>query len=734
MYENIMIVIPSLNPDEKLCKTVDELKSAGFSNILVVNDGSDKEHLAFFPKEDEVLLLHHRRNRGKGSALKSAFRYIQKHRPEIEGIITVDSDGQHKTDDVAKCVEALDVTQEASVLGCRDFSGPDVPKRSRFGNRTTSLVFRLLCGMKISDTQTGLRAFSSKLLPLLCSIEGERFEYETNMLLKFKSNGVKISEVKIETVYIQENRSSHFRAVKDSLRVYRFILAFVLSSAISFIADISLFYALAKMLGGVLGGTAELFATVGARVVSSLLNFTINKKTVFSSKAPLLRTLIRYYILAVVQMGASALLVTGLSRFFGTAAEGATLIKIVVDTILFLISYRIQQNWVFADKPSKKEENSKPEAKVPDVAEDKVAEEGKPKKKKKSKIRKVIGRFFISVGTSILLIVALVVSTCFVICYGPSPTLRDMLVISAKQASATKWIPELFLSDETVDEIMENSEKINVDTIDSSKFEADTDEWENAKDGMQFINIRKPRFKAYMLLVKDPARVKVGVASSDFETSVAGKRIFDIAEQYNATAAINAGEFLDTAGRGNGARPMGLTYSGGKVVWSDGLSRTFMGFDKNNKLICKNAMSQKEADALGIRDAVSFQNGNLLIDHDGEKVNLYYGDRNTGTAQRTAIAQRADGTVILLVTDGRSADSIGATRNDMIDLLVEYGAVTAGMLDGGSSAMMYYRDYYKKYPTNTAELDEYQKQGLVNHYKAFTKPRRMPTYFIVTEE
>jgi exopolysaccharide biosynthesis protein/glycosyltransferase involved in cell wall biosynthesis len=715
MYENIMIVIPSLNPDEKLCKTVDELRTAGFSNFLIVNDGSDEQHLPFFPREDEVLLLHHRRNRGKGSALKSAFRHIQKHMPEIEGVVTVDSDGQHKAADVAKCVEALDVTKEATVLGCRDFSGSDVPKRSRFGNRTTSLVFRLLCGMKISDTQTGLRAFSSKLLPLLCSIEGDRFEYETNMLLKFKSNRVEINEVKIETVYIEENRSSHFHAVKDSLRVYRFILAFVFSSAISFIADISLFYALAKIFGGVLGGAAEVVATVGARAVSSLLNFSINKKTVFSSKAPLFKTLVRYYILAIVQMGVSAAVVTLLSNLVGAEAEGATAIKIVVDTILFLISYRIQQNWVFADKQGKKE-----------------VEEEKPKTKLKP--RKIVGRFFITVGTSILLIVVLVVSTCFVICYGPSPTLRDMLVISAKQASATKWIPELFLSSDTVDEIMENSKKINADTIDSSKFEVDTDEWDNAIDGMQFINIRKPRFKAYMLLIKDPARVKVGVSSGDFKNSVAGKRIFEIAEKYNAVAAINAGEFADTGGRGNGARPMGLTYSGGKVVWSDGLSRTFMGFDKNNKLICKNSMTEKEAEALGIRDAVSFQNGNLLIDHDGEKVNLYYGDKNTGTAQRTAIAQRADGTVILLVTDGRSADSIGATRNDVIDILIDYGAVTAGMLDGGSSAMMYYRDYYKKYPTETAEFDEYQKQGLVNRYKAFTTPRRMPTFFIVTGE
>ena len=124
----------------------------------------------------------------------------------------------------------------------------------------------------------------------------------------------------------------------------------------------------------------------------------------------------------------------------------------------------------------------------------------------------------------------------------------------------------------------------------------------------------------------------------------------------------------------------------------------------------------------------------MLIEQAGEEIKLYYSDENTGTAQRTAIGQRADGAVLLLVTDGRSASSIGATRNDVIDLLVSYGAVSAGMLDGGSSAMMYYRDYYNKYPVDKAALDQYQQQGLVNRYKAFTRPRRIPTYFIVSEE
>ncbi len=717
MFDNIIIVIPSLNPDEKLCATVSGLKQAGFNNILVVNDGSDKEHLAFFPKEDEVTLLHHRINRGKGAALKTAFKHIEANMPNIQGVITVDGDGQHKPCDVVAVANALDVNEKAAVLGCRDFSLPEVPPRSRFGNRTTSLVFRLLCGMKISDTQTGLRAFSEKLLPLLCQIEGERFEYETNMLLKFKANGIALSEVKIETVYIEENRTSHFHAIKDSIRVYGFILAFLLSSVVSFVADISIFYLLAKLLGSVFGGAAELVATAGARAVSSLINFFINKKKVFSNKSATAPAMLKYYALAIPQMVLSALIVTALTLFFKANAEGATLIKVLVDTVLFFLSYRIQQNWVFSEKCHKKKINSKT----------------KPKKEKLT-AGKIVGRSLLSVGTAILLVIVTVAGACLVICYGPSPTLRDMLVISAKQASATKWAPGLFLSKEKVQKIMDNSNKINTDTIDASSFSTQENEWDNAIDGMQFISVKKTKFKAYILLVKDPSRIKVGVSSENFESSSEGKRIFDIAGKYNAVAAINGGEFLDAGGMGNGARPMGLTYSSGSAVWSDGLTRTFMGFDNKNNLICKNSMTKAEAEVLGIRDAVSFQNGNVLIDREGEKINLYYSDNNTGTAQRTAIAQRADGTVILLVTDGRSADSIGATRNDVIDLLVEYGAVTAGMLDGGSSAMMYYKDYYNKYPIDTAEFDEYQKQGLVNRYKAFTRPRRIPTYFIVTGE
>lgn len=713
---NIYVIIPSLNPDEKLKKTVCGMLETGFERIIIVNDGSDKEHIDNFPHSNEnITVIHRRQNHGKGAALKVAFRHILRNCPDAAGVVTVDGDGQHSPSDAAACAEALAGIGKGAVLGCRDFSGEDVPKRSRMGNHMTSWVFKVLCGMKISDTQTGLRAFPVSLLPMLLSVKGDRFEYETNMLLKFRQCGIEIKEVPIETVYIEENATSHFRPIQDSLRIYRFILVYILSSAVSFIADLSVFYLVLKLLGGVLGKWAELGATAVARAISSIINYNINRTKVFNADSKSRGKLLRYYALAIPQMFVSAGLVTLISHSLKAAPFLATVIKLIVDTVIFFVNYRIQQTWVFAEHGENNGTNKKAREKLTAGT--------------------VIKRSLLSVGTALAMALVFVISAALMICYGPSKSLRNMTVIMAKEASATKWIPTLFLPSSTVDKIIADSEKVNVDVIEAGDYsKTNADEWEDTIDGMKLIYLNESKFKGYLLLVRDPKRVSVGVSSENYASAAAGARIFDIAQKYNCTAAINGGEFADAGGQGNGAKPMGLTYSGGKNVWNDGLKRSFFGFDTNDKLICREGITKAEADKLGIRDAVSFQTGNVLIQQNGDDIKLFHADNDTGTAQRTAIGQRADGTVILLVTDGRSVDSIGATRNDVIDIMVSYGAVNAGMLDGGSSAMMYYRNYFDKYPTDKTQLDKYQQEGLVNRYKAFTNPRRIPTYFIVSEE
>jgi len=367
----------------------------------------------------------------------------------------------------------------------------------------------------------------------------------------------------------------------------------------------------------------------------------------------------------------------------------------------------------------------------------------KPKQKRKGVkiLLKVIRRTLVSVAAILIFAVIGVYGLCYTIANGPSPTVRNMLVLSAKQASATKWVPSLFLPQETIDQILEESKIVHVDEIEIDDYtnpndesgddDGDIDEWADAVDGIKLEYITGPTFKAYMLVVKDPSRVFVGVSSENFSTAVRGETILNIAKKYNADAIINAGEFNDAMGTGTGNTPMGLTYSMGKCVWNDGYYRTFMGFDSNNKLVVANSMTKAKADELGIRDAVCFQNGNVLINEEDGKVKLYYSDGDNGASQRTAIGQRADGAVLMLVTDGRSASSLGATRNDVIDIMVEYGAVSAGMLDGGSSSLMYRRDYAEKYGIDPSKFDSYQQQGLVNKYRAFAPPRNIPTFFVV---
>lgn len=348
--KNIFLVIPSLNPDEKLGKTIKSMLEAGFGGIIVVDDGSDAEHKAYFPTENNsITLLTHEVNRGKGAALKTAFKYIKENFPDVYGVVTADGDGQHTPEDALRCAEAIEDKREI-VLGCRDFSGPDVPKRSKFGNKTTSFIFRFLCGKAISDTQTGLRGFPGCLLDYLCTVSGDRFEYETNMLLKCISDGVAIKEIKIETVYIEENATSHFRPVRDSIRVYRFLVNYILSSFVSFLADISLFYILSRLFAksAILPAVyIPAAATFLARAASSSLNYYINKTKVFENKGKIRNTVFKYYTLAAAQMLLSAGIVTLLSYLFGAHSLGSTVIKIFTDTFIFLLSFRIQKLWVF---------------------------------------------------------------------------------------------------------------------------------------------------------------------------------------------------------------------------------------------------------------------------------------------------------------------------------------------------------------------------------------------------
>ncbi len=361
---DVTVVVPSLNPDEKLRETVKSLLDVGFHDIILVNDGSAPEYLSNFPTDlPGCTLLTHEVNRGKGAAMKTAFSHYLKTDRVSPGVITVDGDGQHLAKDVLACARLMCETERV-VLGVRDFSQPQVPARSRTGNRITSTVFRIFCGLRISDTQTGLRAIPKRYLSDILAVKGNRYEYETNMLLEMGARKIPTVEEKISTVYIEENETSHFRPVRDSFRIYwlicKFIfrrlfvfLKFLISSSLCFLLDLGLFNLFDRLITPILALAGGSVASVCARVISAIVNYILNRKTVFRSNDANKRTLPRYCILAVCILFLSTAAVTAFSYISGIGAKEYSIYKTVfkgsVDTLLFLLSYRIQKQWVFSE-------------------------------------------------------------------------------------------------------------------------------------------------------------------------------------------------------------------------------------------------------------------------------------------------------------------------------------------------------------------------------------------------
>lgn len=349
--KGLAVIVPCLNPDEKLMQVVGGMLAQGFSHILVVNDGSAPEYQPFFDEAaavPECTVLGYETNRGKGYALRTAFAYVTENWPWCEGVITVDADNQHTPHDTANVAADMLAAPETVVIGCRDFKKAGVPLHNRMGNLITSFVFKVLCGIKLSDTQTGLRGIPASCLKAFCEeVEGDRYEYETNMLLYMKTAGIPFIERSIDTVYIEGNKSSHFHVLRDSAKIYKPILKFGLGSGLSTVIDLSLFTVLCKVFSALPVTRQILVATAGARVCSSLFNYTFNKKQVFRHEGEHKQSLARYYTVAVCQMLLSWLCVSGLVHLLGVTGTAKTAVKLVVDLILFFLTFQVQREWVF---------------------------------------------------------------------------------------------------------------------------------------------------------------------------------------------------------------------------------------------------------------------------------------------------------------------------------------------------------------------------------------------------
>lgn len=346
--KQITVMIPSYKPDEKLLGLAKELLQEDFFEILIVDDGGGAPYAHIFEelKAMGCRVVTHAINMGKGRALKTGFNDLLARRCPIHGVVTADADGQHLVKDIKSVAEATLRSDNTIVLGKRVFVGK-VPAKSRFGNTITRNVFNFVSGQKIFDTQTGLRGFPMSTLPALLALSGERYEYEMNMLLEASNLGLKLSEVEIETVYYNGNSGSHFNAVKDSWRIYRLIIMFGGSSLISFLIDYAL-YALFVTLIPMQHNTwltNVVLATISARVISSVVNFLINRNVIFAKgkKQNLRRHLIGYYVLAACILVINTLLV----NWFVSLGVNEYLAKLPVEVILFFVSFIFQKRVVF---------------------------------------------------------------------------------------------------------------------------------------------------------------------------------------------------------------------------------------------------------------------------------------------------------------------------------------------------------------------------------------------------
>lgn len=345
--ENITAIIPAYNPDKKFHTVIEGLIQAGFKHIIVVNDGTDKKFLSLFDKIEKnkkCVLITHEENFGKGRALKTGFKYFLKHFPNDIGVVTLDADNQHKVKDVVKCAKALKENPNKLILGVRNFDGENVPKKSKLGNKATSLAFKLFCDLNISDTQTGLRAIPSIFVEKLLNTVGEKFEFETNMLLDTKVYGVKIIEVPIETVYINGNTTSNFNPLTDSFSIYKVIFKFMCSSFSSIICDYALFILLGIIFDFLPHAFSLLIATVVARLISSFINFSLNRKLVFKNEAKFKKSIIKYYILVATNI---LLSYVGIYLLTTNLNFNEVVAKMLMDVVLFMFSFKIQIKWVF---------------------------------------------------------------------------------------------------------------------------------------------------------------------------------------------------------------------------------------------------------------------------------------------------------------------------------------------------------------------------------------------------
>lgn len=355
------VVIPSYNPDVKLSMFVDELIMSGFSDIVIIDDGSDfgirkvKTTFDYVKAKNECTILHHGTNMGKGMALKTGFKYCMAWREEDTVVVTADDDGDYSVGHIRECLQAYgqDEGEEAKVMiASRDFRNSGYAKRKIVSNAVAGFVMKYFCGVNIKDVQTGLRLIPYKYLEKIMHVPGAGFDYEINMLVELKYQNIPYIERIISMEDIVTKSYAKYNPLRDTLKFLGMMLKYAFSSLSATAVDLAVFYILLHIFDGgsfrMDKNAGMLVATVIARVISSTFNCILNKKAVFKSDAPMKGVIVKFYIFSLFRAGVSYGMVLGISYILGSYADSVTVvIKMLADFILFFVGYKIQKKWIF---------------------------------------------------------------------------------------------------------------------------------------------------------------------------------------------------------------------------------------------------------------------------------------------------------------------------------------------------------------------------------------------------
>lgn len=352
----ISMIIPLSAPDEATAGYIEDLIKNKAEDIILVTD-NEKSHEDFLRKaadHSEVTVVYAKKP-GRGAAIREAFRFLSENRKDTDGALCCEEDGRYPYEALDICIKAFEKDPGCVVMGSRDPEKENIPVKKRACSKISGLVYRFATGIRLKDTQSSLRLIPAGYFEYFAKLPGKSKDYETRMLIGIMNKKISYTEVSVPVISHDEKDRKNLSTFKDRIIVYSIVLAyflkFAISSVSSYLIDMGIYALLLFFLENRLSvGGQVLVCTVVSRIISSLFNFTINRKTVFKATDKLAAATVRYYIIAVIKLAASYALIYFFTDLLGITGFAQLIIKALVDIVLFLFSFQFQKNWVFKNK------------------------------------------------------------------------------------------------------------------------------------------------------------------------------------------------------------------------------------------------------------------------------------------------------------------------------------------------------------------------------------------------